>query len=78
MLKCNMRLFVKTLQGKTYSIETNLDNTVLEFKNHIFEQHGIPIEQQRIIIAGKVLEDNLKLRDYQPEKMATIHLIIKQ
>lgn len=73
-----MILFVKTLQGKTYSIETNLDNNVLEFKNHIFQQHGIPIQQQRIIIAGKELDDNLELKHYQPQKIPTIHLVIKQ
>ena len=69
--------FVKTLSGKTITLDLNCNDTVLNIKRKIQNKEGIPIEQQRIIYAGRQLEDNKTILDYQIKSESTFHLVLK-
>ena len=66
--------FVKILSGKTITLDLNGNDTVLNIKRKIQNKEGIPIQQQRIIYAGRQLEDNKTILDYQIKSEATFHL----
>ncbi|MFT5337938.1 MAG: large subunit ribosomal protein L40e [Sphingobacteriales bacterium] len=72
-----MQIFVKTLTGKIITIDVVLDDTILTVKEQIYDKEGIPPEQQKLIFAGKLLEDAKTLRDYGIADMASLHLLLK-
>ena len=71
------QIFIKTLTGKSFSLEVDDSYTIKMVKDKIQVEEGISTDQQKLIYAGREMDDKLSLFDYSISKASTLHLITK-
>ncbi len=71
-----MQVFVKTLTGKSITLDVEQGDSIDSIKKKIAEKEAIPADQQRLIFGGKQLDNEKTIADYNIQSDATIHLVL--
>ena len=71
-----MQIFVKNLVGRTFIVEVDESDDILTLKHNLSDVSEIPIDQMRMIFAGKELQDHRKINDYNIQKESQLHLVL--
>lgn len=70
-------LFVKTLTGKTLTLNVSPSDTILDLKTQIQEKEGIVVAQQCLVASGRQLDNSLKVSTCNIQNQSVIHLVLR-
>ena len=72
-----MQIFIKTISGKTITLEVEPNESILDIKTKVYDKEKISVEEQRLLFGAKILDDEKTLNDYDIRDTCTIHLFIR-
>ena len=75
--KRGMEIYVRA-RGKTLTLHVDSSDEVELIKYMVQDMDGVPLDKQRLIFAGKYLENDCPLADYNIQDKSTLHLTIRQ
>lgn len=73
-----MLISLRTLDGNSFELNVEVNDSIYEVKEKIFTQEGLYLEYLKLIFAGKQLEDQRTVRSYGIQKNSTIYIIMRQ